>query len=118
HHRWRGDVVAAPAMKARGLVGLAVVAAALGALLLIDLRHGPSGGGERAGARERLLRPFDRKTVGRITIRRRGAAPFVLMPAPSPNAPAPAPGWRVEGPNTPAADDAALDELLAAADPA
>jgi hypothetical protein len=101
-------------MKARGLVGLAVVAAALGAILLIDARHGPSSGSDRAGARERLLPPFDRKTVRRIEIRRRGAAPFVLVHAASPSAPAP--GWRVELPNTPAADDAAIEELLAAAD--
>lgn len=103
-------------MKTRGLVGLAVVAAALGTVLLLDARRGPSGGGDRAGARERLLPPFDRKTVQRITIRRRGAAPFVLVHAASPSVPAPAPGWRVELPNTPAADDAAIEELLAAAD--
>ena len=62
-HRRRGDVVAAPAMKTRGLVGLAVVAAALGAVLLIDARRGPSGGGERArGARApaAAVRPKDR----------------------------------------------------------
>jgi hypothetical protein len=103
-------------MKTRGLVGLAVVAAALGAILLIDARHGPSGGGERAGARERLLPPFDRKAVRRITIRRRSAAPYVMMRAPSPNVPVPAPAWRIEIEGVPAADDVAIDDLLAAAD--
>jgi hypothetical protein len=103
-------------MKARGLIGLAVVAAALGALLLVDARHGPSAGRDRPGARERLLPAFDRKTVQRVTIRRRGAEPFVLLHAPSPAAPAPAPAWRVELPHTPPADDAAIEDLLAAAD--
>jgi hypothetical protein len=103
-------------MKTRGLIALAVIAAALGALLLIDARHGPSRGGEHAGTRERLLPTFDRKAVQRITIRHRGGAPFALVHAASPSAPAPAPGWRVEIRKAPAADDAAVEELLAAAD--
>jgi hypothetical protein len=95
---------------------LAVIAAALGALLLVDARRGPSGGREHAGARERLLPPFDRKAVHRITIRRQNAAPYVMVRAPSPNAPAPAPAWRIETDGLPAADNVAIDDLLAAAD--
>ena len=71
HRRRRGDVVAAPAMKTRGLVGLAVVAAALGAVLLIDARRGRGRRRARGGTRAPAA-AFDRKTVQRITIRRRG----------------------------------------------
>jgi len=102
-------------MNARGLVGLAVVAALLGAVLFIDLRH-RSGGGERPGARERLLPPFDRNAVRRITIRRQGGERFSLQHTPSPAAPAPAPGWQIEIPGAPAADDATIADLLSALD--
>jgi hypothetical protein len=104
-------------MKGRGLIALAVVAAALGAILFVDLRHRPSDGdGERATTRERLLPPFDRKAVGRITIRRHGAGPFTLSRTAAPGAPAPAPAWSVDAPEKKAADDTAVQDLIAAAD--
>src|SRR5690348_9048683 len=101
-------------MNARAVVGLAVVAALLGAVLFIDLRHRPSS--DRPGARERLLPAFDRNAVRRITIQRQGGERFSLRHAPSPAAPAPAPGWQIEMPGAPAADDAAISDLLSALD--
>jgi len=103
-------------MKARGLIALAVVAAALGAVLVLDAQDRRPGGGEQGAARARLLPPFDRKQVRSITIRRQKDGAFTLRHAPAPGAPAPAPAWRVEIAGTPAADDAAIEELLAALD--
>ena len=39
-----------------------------------------------------------------------------MLHSPSPSAPAPAPGWHIELDGNPAADDAAIDDLLAALD--
>ena len=103
-------------MKARGLIALALVAAALGAVLVFEARDRYAGGGEQVSAPARLLPPFDRKQVRSITIRRRKEGAFTLRHAPSPGASAPAPAWRVEIPGVPAADDVAIDELLSALD--
>jgi hypothetical protein len=102
-------------MKARGLIALAIVAAALGGLLVFDARYGPSRH-ERAGAHARLVPPFERKAVRRISIRRQAGQAFTLLRAASPTAPAPAPDWRLETAGTPAADDVAVEDLLAAID--
>jgi hypothetical protein len=99
-------------MKRRGLVLLAIVAAAMAAYLLFDARHRP-GGGERATARERALAPFDRKKVRAITIRRQRGEGVSLLPS---SAPPPAPAWHLEAESEPPADDAAIDDLLAAVD--
>ena len=102
-------------MRTRTLVVLAIVAAALGAVLVIDARVRRHGADDRA-ARARVLPPFDRKTVLKISIRRQRGESFELVRAASPTAPAPAPTWRVETAWQPAADDAAIDDLLAALD--
>ena len=102
-------------MKKGGLIALAIIAAAMAAFIVLDARH-RGAGSDRAVARERLLPPFDRKTVQSITIRRPGGA-FSMRHLPSPAAPAPAPGWRIEQvgiDGAPPADDAAIDDLLAA----
>ncbi|HXT99806.1 MAG TPA: DUF4340 domain-containing protein, partial [Polyangia bacterium] len=103
-------------MKSRTVVVMAIVAAALGALLVIDARVRPPGADERAAARARVLPPFDRKGVQQISIQRQHGEAFALVRAPSPTAPAPAPAWRVETAKPPPADDAAVDDLLAALD--
>ena len=102
-------------MKRRGLVLLAIVAAALAAVLVWEGRH-RSGPGDQAGARARLVAPFDRKAVRRIAIRRQHGEGVTLQHTPSPSAPAPAPAWHLERQGEPAADDAAVDDLLAAVD--
>jgi hypothetical protein len=104
-------------MKKGGLIALAIIAAALAVSIALDARHGGEGG-DRAAARERLLPPFDRKTVRSITIHRSGGS-FSLRHAPSPAAPPPAPGWQLEQrgiAGAPPGDDAAIDDLLAALD--
>ncbi len=101
-------------MRTRTLVVLAIVAVALGAVLLVDMRRRPTGSDERASARERLVPPFDRTAVHRIVIRRRDAQPFSLRRAPPPGAPASV--WRLETKAAPAADSAAIEDLLAAVD--
>jgi len=103
-------------MKRRGLLALAIVAAALAEVLVYDARHRP-GPAEHPAAAARLLPPFDRKAVRSITIHRgAGGQTFSLLHVPSPFAPAPAPAWQIDGPGSPAADDATIEDLLAAAD--
>src|SRR5213078_178726 len=81
-----------------------------------DARQRPHGG-EHATAPARMLPPFDRKTVRYITIHRWTAGQsYSLLHVPSPAAPAPAPEWQIDGPGNPPADDAAVEDLLAAAD--
>ena len=101
-------------MRTRTLVVLAIVAAALGALLIVDAQIRPTGADERAAAR--VLPAFDRKAVQQISIQRQHGEAFALVHSPSPTAAAPAPTWRVETRATPAADDTAVDDLLAALD--
>ena len=101
-------------MKRRGLVALAIVAAAMGTYLVIDGRRRPEVT-ERVAGRARLVPPFDRAKVRYITIRRQGQA-FSILHVPSPNAPAPAPAWQIETDGAPPADDAAIEDLLSAVD--
>ena len=101
-------------MKQRGLLLLAIVAAAMAAVLVWEGRH--RGPGDHAGTHVRLVAPFDRKAVRRIAIRRQQSEGVNLQHAPSPTVPAPAPAWHLERQGEPAADDAAVDDLLAAVD--
>jgi len=102
-------------MKPRGLVVLAIVAVAMAVIIAVDRRPHGGGGGEQAAARARMLPPFDRQAVKRITITRKGEA-FSLLHSPSPSAPPPAPGWQLGVDGAPAADDAAVQDLLSALD--
>jgi hypothetical protein len=102
-------------MKRRGLVALAVVAAAMAAYLVIDGRRRPVVT-ERTAGRTRLAPAFDRAKVRYITIRRQGGESFSLLHSPSPTAPPPAPAWQVEMDGSPPADDAAVEDLLSAVD--
>jgi len=79
-------------MRTRTLVVLAIVAAALGALLIVDAQIRPTGADERAAAR--VLPAFDRKAVQQISIQRQHGEAFALVHSPSPTAAAPAPTWR------------------------
>jgi hypothetical protein len=101
-------------MKPRGLVVLAIVAVAMAAIIAIDRRR-DGGGDEAASARIRLLAPFDRQAVKRITITRKGGA-YSLLHSPSPSAPAPAPSWHLGVDGAPAANDAAVQDLMSALD--
>lgn len=101
-------------MRSRGLVVLAIVAVAMAVIIAIE-RGPPGGGDEPASARARLLPPFDRQAVKRVTIARKGGA-FSLLHSPSPSAPPPAPGWHLGVDGAPAADDAAVQDLLSALD--
>jgi hypothetical protein len=101
-------------MKRRGLVALAIVAAAMATVLVIDGRRRPEVT-ERVAGRARLVPAFDRAKVRYITIRRQGQS-FSMLHSPSPNAPVPAPGWQIEVEGNPAADDAAIEDLLSAVD--
>ena len=109
-------MVAPPGMRPRTLVILAVIAAALGALLIIDARVRSTGGDQHAAAGARVLPAFDRKAIQQISIQRQQGEAFALVHAPSPNTPTPAPAWRVETPKLPAADDVVIEDLLAALD--
>jgi hypothetical protein len=101
-------------MKPRGLVVLAIVAIAMAAIIAIERgRHG--GGDGPTSARTRLLPPFDRQAVKRVTIARKDGT-FSLLHSPSPSAPPPAPGWQLGVAGAPAADDAAVQDLLSALD--
>jgi len=102
-------------MKPRGLVVLAIVAVAMAAIIVLERWPHRGGGDEPASARSRLLPPFDRQAVKRITIARKGGA-FALLHSPSPSAPPPAPGWHLGVEGAPAADDAAVQDLLSALD--
>ena len=62
-----------------------------------------------------MLPAFERARVRYITIRRRDQS-FSILHSPSPSAPAPAPAWHLELEGDPPADDAAIDDLLAALD--
>jgi len=62
-----------------------------------------------------MLPPFDRQAVKRITITRKGGA-FSLLHSPSPSAPPPAPSWHLGVDGAPAADDAAVQDLVSALD--
>jgi hypothetical protein len=97
-------------MKPRGLVVLAIVAGALAVVIAIDRWRSAGGGDERASARARVLPPFDRRAVQRVTITRKGGA-FSLVRSAS----AAVPGWRLEAGGSPAADDA-VEDLLSALD--
>jgi len=106
-------------MKRRGLALLAIVAAGMAVLIFVEGRRRSSRESEqtRPTASARMLPPFDRKAVRRITIHRLASGQaFSMLHLPSPSAPAPAPAWQIEGPGTPAGDDAAIDDLVAAAD--
>ena len=81
-------------MKPRGLVVLAIVAVAMAAFIAIERWPRRGGGDDQAAARARMLPPFDRQAVKRITIARKGGA-FSLLHSPSPSAPPPAPGWHL-----------------------
>ena len=102
-------------MKPRGLVVLAIVAVAMAAFIAIERWPRRGGGDDQAAARARMLPPFDRTTVKRVTIARKGGA-FSLLHSPSPSAPPPAPGWHLGVDGAPAADDAAVQDLLSALD--
>jgi hypothetical protein len=103
-------------MKRRGLLLLAIVAAALAAYLVVDARRHRGGAGPGEPARARALPPFDRKTVRAIVISRQKGEGVSLLHSPAPGAPAPAPGWHIESADLPAADDATIDDLIAAVD--
>ncbi len=92
----------------RKVAVLAAVAALLGGYLLLGNRR-PGGGG--SGGHARLIDPFDRAAVWRLTIRRAGAPPFSLIRQP----PGKEPAWR-ESPGGEPADEAAVDDLLNALD--
>ena len=94
----------------RKVAGLAAVAVVLAAYLLFGDRHPESGVGGSTG-RARLIDPFDRAAVRRITIRRAGAAPFSLER----QAPGSEPSWR-EAPGDQPADGAIVEDLLNAID--
>jgi len=102
-------------MKPRGLVVLAIVAVAMAAIIVLERWPHRGGGDEAPSARSRLLPPFDRQAVERITITRKGGA-LALLHSPSPSAPAPAPSWHLGVDGAPAADDAAVQDLLSALD--
>jgi len=102
-------------MKRRGLVALAVVAAAMAAYLVVEGRRRPDGV-ERTSGRTRLAPAFDRAKTRYITIRRQGGLPFSLLHVPSTAAPPPAPEWQLEIDGNPPADDAAVEDLLSAVD--
>jgi len=101
-------------MSRRGLIALAIVAAAMAAYLVFGGRG--RHGGERSGARVRMMPAFDRTAVLRVVIHRSAGEGVTLVHAPSPRAPAPAPAWHLQRDREPAADDAAVDDLLAALD--
>jgi hypothetical protein len=63
-----------------------------------------------------MLPPFDRTAVSRVVIHRSAGEGVTLVHTPSPRAPAPAPTWHLQRDREPAADDAAVDDLLAALD--
>jgi hypothetical protein len=107
---------AAKTMKRRGLIALAIIAAALAVYVVLDARH-REGVTERTStsARTRMLPAFERARVRYITIRRHDQS-FSILHSPSPSAPAPAPAWHLELEGDPPADDAAIDDLLAALD--
>ena len=93
----------------RKVAGLAVVAAVLAGYLFFADRGPGTGGG--SGSHARLVDPFDRATVRRITITRAGAAPFALVRQP----PDKEPTW-LESPGEKPADDAVVEDLLNAID--
>jgi hypothetical protein len=102
-------------MKRRGLIALALVAAAMAAYLVIDGRRRPAAIKERVAGHARLVPAFERAKVRYITIRRADQS-FSMLHSPSPNVPAPAPAWQIEIDGNPPADDAAIDDLLSAVD--
>ena len=101
-------------MNRRGVIALAIVAAAMAAYIVLSGR-GRDGGG-RGTARARLMPAFDRATVRRIEIRRSTGENVLLLHMPSPRVPAPAPAWCLQMEGLPAADDAVVEDLLAAID--
>jgi Domain of unknown function (DUF4340) len=103
-------------MKRRGLLLLAIVAAALAAYLVVDARRQQGGGGSGEPEHVRALPPFDRKTVRAIEISRQKGEGVSLLHSPAPGAPPPAPAWHIESADLAAADDATVDDLLAAID--
>jgi hypothetical protein len=98
-------------MKARGLIALAVVAAAVAVVLFVDSRHDTTRGVVYRDAHVRLLPQFDRRAVQSITVARQGGAPFTLRRAPAPGS-----AWHLTTAGSPAADDAAVEDLLSALD--
>jgi hypothetical protein len=101
-------------MSRRGLIALAIVAAAMAGILVFGGRG--RQGGEQSAAHVRMMPPFDRTAVRRVVIHRSAGEGITLVHAPSPRAPAPAPAWHLQRDRQPAADDAAVDDLLAALD--
>ena len=101
-------------MSRRGLIALAIVAAAMAGYLVFGGRG--RQGVEQSAPRVRMLPPFDRTAVSRVVIHRSAGEGVTLVHAPSPRAPAPAPAWHLQRDREPAADDAAVDDLLAALD--
>ena len=102
-------------MKPRGVVVLAIVAVAMAAIIAIERWAPRRRRRSRGRADAALLPPFDRQAVKRVTIARKGGA-FSLLHSPSPSAPPPAPGWHLGVDGAPAADDAAVQDLLSALD--
>lgn len=101
-------------MSRRGLIALAIVAAAMAAYLVVDGRGRQDG--ERAAARTRMMPPFDRKAVRRIVIRRgKGDDVSIVHSAPS-QAPPDAPTWLLDQIGVAPVDETAIDDLLAAVD--
>jgi hypothetical protein len=90
----------------RWTIFLAIVAALLGAYILLIERHQPTTDQQRA-ARGRLLPAFDRARVRRLMIARAGAPSVAITRE--------GPAWRVQPGDKPA-DDAAVEELLAELD--
>jgi hypothetical protein len=103
-------------MKTRlGLAALAVVAAAMATVLVIDGRRRPDVA-DRTSGRVRLAPAFERGKIRYVTIRRQGRPPFALLHVQSPFAPAPAPAWQIDMEGSPAGDDDAIEDLLSAVD--
>lgn len=94
----------------RAVVVLAGVALLLGAYVVLIEPRGPGADQSHTGHR-RLLARFDRASVGRIAVRRRGQPDFVVERQP----PGSKPSFRIIPGDLPA-DDAAVEDLLTAVD--
>jgi hypothetical protein len=101
-------------MSRRGLIALAIVAVVLAVTLVFGGRG--RHGGDRSAPRVRMMPSFDRTAVRRVVIRRTAGEGVTIVHTPSPRAPAPAPAWHLQRHGEPAADDGAVEDLLAAVD--
>ena len=104
-------------MKPRGLVVLAIVAVAMAAII-VDRALAASRRRRRAGGRAArgCCPPFDRQAVKRITIRAARAGRSRCCIRRRRQRQPPAPGWHIGVDGAPAADDAAVQDLLSALD--